>query len=360
MSQINVVVVDDSAFMRKSLSLMLESDPGIKVVATARDGLDCIEKIKHFRPDIVTLDIEMPNMDGLGALEIIMKEIPVPVLMVSSLTTDGAEATLKALELGAVDFIPKALSFVSLDITKIKDELISKVKSIAKSKSLMYRLARIRNAQISVSGTTGAQKKSPPVYIRSVRKDLKAIVVGVSTGGPNALMQIIPKLPADFPLGIAVVQHMPPKFTASLANRLNGVSNVRVKEAEDGDRVEPGRVLIAPGGYHMKFIRDNGHVVASISSEPADTLYRPAADIMISSAVEAYSAGLLGLILTGMGKDGLMGLQLVKQKGGYVIAQDEESCVVYGMPKAAVNAGITDAILPLEKIASSLIKLTMD
>lgn len=338
---------------------MLESEPDIKVVATARDGFDCIEKIKQFRPDIVTLDIEMPKMDGLRALEIIMKETPVPVLMVSSLTTDGAEATLKALELGAVDFIPKALSFVSLDITKIKDDLVSKVRSIAKSKSLMYRLARIRSAHKKIPGTAGIHKNSPAVNLGSIRKDLKAIVVGVSTGGPNALMQIIPKLPAGFPVGVAVVQHMPPKFTASLAGRLNGVSNVRVKEAEDGDRVEPGKVLIAPGGYHMRLIRDNGHVVASISTEPADTLYRPAADIMISSAVGAYSAGLLGLILTGMGKDGLVGLQMLKEKGGYVIAQDEESCVVYGMPKAAVDAGITDAILPLEKIASSLVRLTM-
>jgi two-component system, chemotaxis family, protein-glutamate methylesterase/glutaminase len=359
MSKINALVVDDSAFMRKSLSLMLESDPDIEVIATARDGIDCLEKIRQFKPDIVTLDIEMPKMDGLSALEIIMKEMPVPVLIVSSLSTDGAEATLKALEMGAVDFIPKALSFVSFDIAKIRVELISKVKSIVKSLSLKYRIAGIRNARKSVSDTVGKQKKSTSVYSQRVRRDLRAIVVGVSTGGPKALMQIIPRLPADFPLGIAVVQHMPPKFTASLANRLNCISSVRVKEAEDGDRFGAGKVLIAPGGYHMRFIRDNGDIITSVSTEPSDSLYRPAADIMMLSAVEAYNTSLLGVILTGMGKDGLAGMQRVKEKGGYVIAQDEESCVVYGMPKAAVDAGVADAILPLEKIASSLVRLTM-
>ena len=352
---INVVVIDDSAFMRKSLSLMLESDPQIKVVATARDGREGIEKIRQFHPDLVTLDIEMPVMDGLTALKQIMKEMPLPVLMVSSLTTDGAKATLDALALGAVDFIPKDLSYVSLDIVKIKEELVAKVKHIVRSRSLAFRLERIRAAGKGhpPAIAPGPKQKVTP----AVRKDLRAVVVGISTGGPFALLQTLPKLPANFPLGIAIVQHMPPRFTRSMAERLDSLSKVTVKEAEDGEPLEPGLVLIAPGGQHLTF-RSNGRgVFARISAEPLDTLYRPCADVMIRSAAEAFNAPLLGLIMTGMGKDGLEGLKVIKQKGGYVMAQDEESCVVYGMPRAAVDEGIADVVLPLEDIPGALVRV---
>lgn len=367
---INVIVVDDSAFMRKSLSMLLESDPQIKVVATARDGKEGIDKIREFKPDLVTMDIEMPGMDGLTALGIIMKESPLPVLMVSSLTTDGAKSTLDALNLGAVDFIPKELSFVSLDIVKIKAELISKVKSIVQSRSLQFRLQRIKAASQGIRDSAAATKAgaapgSMPAAIRSApppvisrRKDLRAVVLGISTGGPFALLQTIPKLPKDFPLGIAVVQHMPPRFTKSMAERLDGLSQVRVKEAEEGDRLEPGVVLIAPGGQHMIFRRQGSDVVARITAEPADTLYRPCADVMMTSAVEAVNAPLLGVIMTGMGKDGLEGLRKIKQKGGMVVAQNEETCVVYGMPRAAVDDGIADLVLALEDIPAALTKIT--
>lgn len=348
---INVVVVDDSAFMRKSLTMMLESDPQIKVVATARDGREGIEKIRQCNPDVITLDIEMPGMDGLTALGIIMKEMPRPVLMVSSLTTEGAKATIDALNLGAVDFIPKELSYVSLNIVKIKEELIGKVKSIAHSKAMQFRLQRIKGMRpdraknpLSTASTSTSDVKIPS-------RNFRAMVIGISTGGPFALLQVIPKLSGKFPLGIVIVQHMPPHFTKSLGERLNSLSEVTVKEAEHGEKVEPGTVLIAPGGSHLTFEKNGTSTPRiKISSEPSNTLYRPCVDIMVSSAVETYNAPLLGLIMTGMGKDGLQGLKLVRQKGGYIIAQNEETCVVYGMPKAVVDAGIADAVVGLDEI----------
>jgi two-component system chemotaxis response regulator CheB len=363
---INVIVVDDSAFMRKSLAMLLESDPLIKVVATARDGKEGIDKIREFKPDLVTMDIEMPGMDGLTALGIIMKEMPLPVLMVSSLTTDGAKTTLDALNLGAVDFIPKELSFVSLDIVKIKAELVSKVKSIVQSRSLQFRLQRIkaasqgiRNSAAAARGEAGAGAPVRPATPHTIprRKDLRAVVLGISTGGPFALLQTIPKLPKDFPLGIAIVQHMPPRFTKSMAERLDGLSQLSVKEAEDGDRLEAGMVLIAPGGQHMVFRNHGSDIVARITPDPTDTLYRPCADVMMSSVVQAINGPLLGVIMTGMGKDGLEGLRKIKQKGGMVVAQNEETCVVYGMPKAAVDDGIADLVLPLEDIPLALTKI---
>ena len=363
---INIVVVDDSAFMRKSISIMLESDPQIKVIATARNGREGIEKIRQFKPDLVTMDIEMPEMDGLTALGIIMKEMPLPVLMVSSLTTDGAKATLDALNLGAVDFIPKELSYVSLDIVKIKEELVTKVKQIVQSRSLQFRLQRIRSAAAvtprgsgrgAESGLPAGAPARPAGTLPKSGNDFKAVVVGISTGGPFALLQTIPKLPGNFPVGIAIVQHMPPRFTKSMAERLNSLSELRVKEAEEGDLVEPGVVLIAPGGNHLKFTRDGSGVHAQITPEPSTTLYRPCADVMMTSAVQAFNAPLLGLIMTGMGKDGLEGLKLIKGKGGYVIAQNEETCVVYGMPKAAVEEGVADTVLALEDIPGTLTRI---
>ena len=351
---INVVVIDDSAFMRKSISLMLESDPGIKVVATARDGQDGITKIREFRPDIVTLDIEMPVMDGLSALRIIMKEIPLPVIMISSLTSEGAQATLDALNLGAVDFISKEQSYVSVDIKKIREELISKVKAIVGSRPRRLRPAGVLPRPVLRPLPAGRSGWNIPA---GVGNKLKAVVLGISTGGPFALLQMIPKLPVDFPLGIAIVQHMPPRFTKSLADRLDSLSSLNVKEASDGDILEPGVVLLAPGGQHMTFRRKGTNVAASIGPEPANSLYKPCADIMMTSAVETFNGPLLGIIMTGMGKDGLEGLKRIKQKGGFVIAQDEESCVVYGMPRAAVEGGVTDAILPLEGIPGGLKRL---
>lgn len=340
--------------MRKSITLMLESDPEIKVVATAKDGKEGIEMIRKFRPNVVTMDIEMPGMDGLSALKIIMKDMPLPVVMFSSLTTEGADSTVEALNLGAVDFIPKDMSYVNVNIAGKRAELIEKIKNIGHSATL-----RLRFSRMGKNPLTPAVPGSKPVgAVRSIkapaRRDFQAMILGISTGGPFALLNMIPQLPDNFPLGIAVVQHMPPRFTHSLAERINSMSNLTVKEAEEGDILEAGIILIAPGGKHLTFKRSGSQVLAHISDLPSSTLYRPSADVMMTSAVETFSGPLLGVIMTGMGKDGLEGLRLLKKKGGYIVAQNEESCVVYGMPKAVVDDGIADAIVPLDEIASIL------
>jgi two-component system chemotaxis response regulator CheB len=283
--------------------------------------------------------------------------MPLPVLMISSLTSDGAQATLDALSLGAVDFIPKELSYVSLDIVKIRDELIGKVKAIVQSRSLLFRLQRIRAASSHFEHAPAVV--TVPRVSNGVmpQRDLLAITIGISTGGPFALLHTIPKLPKNLPVGLAIVQHMPPHFTKSLADRLNGLSQIRVREAADGDLMEPGLALIAPGGQHMTFARSAGKVRVKISDEPRNTLYHPSADIMMKSAAEVFDAPLLGVIMTGMGKDGLEGLKEIKKKGGYVVAQDESSCVVYGMPKAAVDEGVADRVCPLDEIAETLTRI---
>lgn len=353
---IKVLVVDDSAFMRKALTLMLESDPDIRVVATARDGKDGIEKIRQYQPDIVTLDIEMPVMNGLEALAIIMKEMPMPVLMISSTTSEGAVATMDALNLGAVDFITKDTSYVSVTITEIKAELVSKVKHIVRSKALQFRLQRAGRIVVPGNGEQkrGDQRKGP---LARARGDLRGVVIGVSTGGPFALQNVIPRLPANFPLGIAIVQHMPPKFTKSLAERLNSMSQIEVHEAQDGEPLKPGLAVIAPGGRHLTFKREGSTVITQTPEEPSNVLYRPSADIMMTSALEAFGGPLVGLIMTGMGKDGLEGLRAIKSRTGVVFAQSENTCVVYGMPKAAVQEGLADAVLPLDEIAAALVSV---
>jgi two-component system chemotaxis response regulator CheB len=339
--------------MRKSLSIMLESDPDIKVVGTARNGQEGLELVKSFKPDVATLDIEMPVMDGLTALKKIMAECPTSVIMVSSLTTEGAESTLKALELGAVDFIPKELSYVNINITKIKEDLISKVKEIVKQKLIKERLNRLKS--ITQPGKPEVQRYSQN-QIPSI--GYKAVAIGISTGGPLSLQKIIPVLSEKIQIPIFIVQHMPPKFTKSLADRLNSMSKLNVKEAENGERVENGTVYIAPGGYHMTITKNgfnSSHI--NISEEPGYTLHRPSVDVMMNSVINTYGKYTLGVIMTGMGKDGFEAIKNLKSLGGYSIAQDEQTCIVYGMPKAIVDAGLADNILPLEKIPETINKV---
>ncbi len=329
--------------------MMLEEDADVRVVDTARDGLEAIEKVKRLRPDLVTMDIEMPRMDGITALKRIMAEHPVPVMMISSLTQEGAQATVEALQAGAVDFIPKQMSYVSLEISKIKAELIEKVKSIVGSRSRLFRRGRSAYG----AGTSGGARPAvtgPPLRCHGVR----LLAIGVSTGGPFALQKVIPVLPKDFPIPVAIVQHMPPHFTRSLAERLNTLSALKVTEAAPIMRVEPGMVLIAPGGRHLVFRASKLGVIVATPEEPS-TLHRPSVDVMFSSACQAYHGQVLALVMTGMGKDGLEGTRLIKQRGGKVVAQSEETCVVYGMPKAVVDAGLADAVLPVEDLADALI-----
>lgn len=352
--QVTVVVVDDSAFMRKSLSIMLGSDPDISVVGTARNGQEGIEMAMKFKPDLITLDVEMPVMDGLTALKKIMSDCPTSVIMVSSITTEGAQATLKALELGAVDFIPKEMSYVSVNISKIKEDLISKVKEIARQKSLKERLNRIREI-----GSRAVEKQKAVQNINVLPQiGYKAVMMGISTGGPFTLQKILPLISEKIQVPIFIVQHMPPKFTKSLADRLNVMCKLEVKEAANDEEVKAGVIYIAPGGLHMKLNKSVSNGISiNITLEPSDSLHRPSVDVMFKSVVEVYGRHALGVVMTGMGKDGYEGINMLKSLGGYSVAQDEESCVVYGMPKTIVDAGMADAVLPAEKIPELINKV---
>lgn len=360
---IKVVVVDDSAFMRKAISTMLGKDPEIDVVATARDGEEGLELIRRHDPDVVTLDIEMPRMDGLTALRHIMMEMPRPVLMVSSLTTEGAESTLKAMELGAVDFIPKQLSKVSLDIVKIEANLIAKVKAVASRKNLLSRpRMALSRPPVSMpaaspmphsSATSPAAPRQAVAPSGAVKRDVVAI--GVSTGGPPAVQKILSALPADFPASIVIAQHMPQAFTGPFAKRLDGLCKISVKEAENGDRLKPGCAYIAPGGQHLMLKQAVSRVDLVVTPEPASALYKPSANVLITSAADAVGRRTLGVILTGMGSDGMEGIRALKQKGGRALAQSDATCVVYGMPKAVVDAGLSDEIVDIDDMAQAIV-----
>ncbi|MFZ5811784.1 MAG: protein-glutamate methylesterase/protein-glutamine glutaminase [Thermodesulfobacteriota bacterium] len=355
---IHVVVVDDSAFMRKAISTMLEKDPDIKVVATGRDGEEGLELVRKFNPDVVTLDIEMPRMDGLTALRHIMMEMPRPVLMVSSLTVEGAEATLKAMELGAVDFIPKQLSKVSLDIVKIEDDLRAKVKLIAKRKVRPPSPARSLTAQAAAlarqaASDRPADRRPPQQPSGPQLRDLVAI--GVSTGGPPAVQKVLARLPKDFPAGIVIAQHMPAAFTGPFAKRLDGVCAISVKEAEHGERLMPGVAYISPGGRHLRIEQKISRIDLAITDEPREALYKPSANVMIESVAQGVGRRGLGVILTGMGSDGMEGVRTLKGKGGRALAQSDATCVVYGMPKAVVDAGLADEIVDIDDMGEAII-----
>jgi len=355
-----VLVVDDSAFMRKAITLMLESDPQIKVIGSARDGEEAIEKVKLLKPDLVTLDVEMPRMDGLAALRQIMKDNPTPVMMISSITTEGAEATLEALDLGAVDFIPKQMSFVSLDIVKIKDELLGKIKDIGRRKNLLMAQHRRRMFTKAVGQATTANPSQSQQATRSQmavpkrHHELSIIAIGSSTGGPPALQSVFTKLPAKLPVGIVVAQHMPPMFTKSLAERLNSLSPMTIREAVDGEKIEPGLALICPGGQNMTVKRRGGATYVAIGAEPIGTLYKPCVDVLMNSVADGFGGTTMGVILTGMGNNGVIGIRNVKTKNGVVIAQNEETCVVYGMPRAIIEANLADHIAPIDDVASEI------
>ena len=339
---IRVMVVDDSAFMRKALSSMLESDPGIKVVDTAKNGAEAVEKVASVCPDIVTMDIEMPVMDGLEALNHIMAKTPVPVVMVSSLTVEGAKVTLQALGLGAVDFIPKNISELSINIMNVKNVLIEKIKQIGGRR--LVRPALVKNRVTHMPA------------LPMVPGGVDIVAIGTSTGGPKTLQQIIPALPKDLPVPVLIAQHMPANFTGPFAERLNQLSLITVKEAEDGEPVRPGVAYVAPGGGHMKVAKRAVTSIISITDATHQNfIYKPSVDALMSSVALLYSRKALGIILTGMGNDGLQGLAELKKAGGRVIAQNEETCVIYGMPKAVVTAGIADKILPAEDIPGEII-----
>ncbi len=342
---ITVVVVDDSAFMRKAIATMLEKDPEIKVVASARNGEEGLELIRKHDPQVVTLDIEMPRMDGLAALKRIMMEMPRPVLMISSLTTEGAEATLKAMELGAVDFIPKQLSKVTLDIVKIEEELREKVKAVARRRFRPPTPARRPSPSLADAAAAKAAPARP--VVRSGRPVRDVVAIGVSTGGPPAVQKVLSSLPRDFPAGILIAQHMPAAFTGPFAKRLDSVSNISVKEAEHGERFQQGVAYVAPGGKHLAICQKFTRIEVGVLAEPASALY--------SSVAKAVGRRALGVILTGMGSDGLEGVRDLKRVGGKALAQNDASCVVYGMPKAIVDARLADETVDIDDMAKAIL-----
>lgn len=343
MSLIKVLVVDDSAFMRKALSTMLEKDPEIQVVGTARNGEECLQRIQELNPQVITLDIEMPVMDGLTALRHIMMESPRPVLMVSSLTTEGAEATLKAMELGAMDFIPKKLSKVSLDIVNIEQELRHKIKAVARSSPSLARPRRKAKAW--------APETKKLIQGRVQRE---VVGIGVSTGGPPAVQQIVSSLGRDFPGSILIAQHMPGTFTKAFAKRLDQCGALQVKEAEHREQVEKGIIYVAPGGFHLKLEGSSRRLYLEVSTEPAEYLYKPSASVLLTSIASKLGPKGMGVILTGMGNDGLEGARHLKSRGGRLLAQSENSCVVYGMPRAVIEQGLVDHVLDIQDMAEGI------
>ncbi|MBI5696572.1 MAG: chemotaxis response regulator protein-glutamate methylesterase [Nitrospirae bacterium] len=361
--KIRVLVVDDSAFMRKALTRMLSSDYMIEVVDTASDGEEGYRKVRSLLPDVVTLDVKMPGMDGLTALGKIMRDCPVPVLMLSSLTSEGGEVTLRALDLGAVDFIDKSSATTAMDILSIAGDLITKVKAAAGVDA--EKMARSAAATkrppapprepepVQPAEAVPAGRAAPrPMPGRGV---YELVAIGTSTGGPPALQTILTGIPAGLAACVLVVQHMPIGFTASLAQRLDTLCDLSVSEAVDGDRAAPGRCLIAPSGMHMTVVRDADGLYVRLSSEPEGTLHRPSVDVLFESVAKVVRARALALILTGMGHDGARGIKLIRDAGGRTVAQDEASCVVYGMPKVAVEMGGVDRSMPLDSMTAYII-----
>lgn len=351
--KVRVLIVDDSAFARRTLTKILEHDPRVEVIGTAWDGKEAIKKIAGLSPDVVTMDINMPKMDGIEALDIIMRKMPLPVIVVSSLNQDIIEETLEALEHGAVDFILKPTVLASEKLYQIQSELINKVVTIASLKGKTLRKT-LRKPSLP-------QPQVPPVprsRSSAHRRPIDCVAIGVSTGGPTALYQIIPNLPVDFPAGILIIQHMPSGFTKPLADRMNRNSHITVKEAETGDEITPGVALVAPGGGHLFLKHDKReNVVVHIDSEPSHYIHIPSINITFSDVADVYKQRCVGIILTGMGKDGVEGLEKIKSYGGYVIAEDESTCVVYGMPEVAIRKGVVDKIAPVYDIAEILLKM---
>lgn len=352
-----VLVVDDSAFMRRVITDIINEEESFEVVDTARNGKEAVEKVKSLHPDVVTLDVEMPVMDGLDALERIMEECPVPVLMLSSITKEGADATIRSLELGAIDFITKPSSIFKVNTDDVKAELHEKIKIVRK--------ARLRSVRTKPR-TVPAQRPRPArreqtkaTAVRPVQKGQlkKIIAIGTSTGGPRALQSVIPMLPGNLDASVIVVQHMPKGFTKSLADRMNTMSELNVKEAENNDVLEPGWVYIAPGDYHLRVIQDRAGYRINLGNDPPVTGHRPSVDAMMYSIADLGTENIIGVIMTGMGADGAKGLANIKQMNkAHIIAQDEESCVVFGMPKSAIAEGVVDRVVSLNEISNEILK----
>lgn len=355
---IHVMVVDDSTFMRRSLVDILDKDPEIKVVDTARDGEEALRKAEaHPELDVLTLDIEMPRLNGLDTLKKLMQTNPLPVIMVSSLTEDGADATLKALEYGAQDFIPKTMSN---DKELFAHELRKKVKLMGHRKSIVklkyHRHTAIQNiAPHKIDPPPRLSARHPVSQSLSGRGARDLVVIGVSTGGPPVVQKILSALPGDLPACVLIAQHMPATFTGPFAKRLNGVSQLEVTEAVNGDKLINGHAYVCPGGKHIG-LRLNGPLPeVMVTDHPRDALYKPTVNVLMETAGNIMGRRTVGVMLTGMGSDGVDGAKILREKGGTLIAQSEASCVVYGMPKAVIDANLANIVLDADDIAQAIV-----
>ncbi|MCP9339595.1 protein-glutamate methylesterase/protein-glutamine glutaminase [Stutzerimonas xanthomarina] len=359
---VKVLVVDDSGFFRRRVSEILSSDSNIQVIGTATNGREAIDQALALKPDVITMDYEMPMMDGITAVRQIMQRCPTPVLMFSSLTHEGARVTLDALDAGAVDFLPKNFEDISRNPDKVKQLLCEKVHSISRSNRRFSSTVSapaappqaVRPIGTSLGSTTHA-RPAAPVHAASTpaprRKPYRLVAIGTSTGGPVALQRVLTQLPGNFPAPIVLIQHMPAAFTKAFAERLDKLCKIRVKEAEDGDLLRPGLALLAPGGKQMMV---DGRGTVRILPGDERLNYRPCVDVTFGSAAKAYGDKVLAVVLTGMGADGREGARMLKQSGSQVWAQDEASCVIYGMPMAVVKANLSDAVYGLDDIGRRL------
>jgi len=341
--KVRVLVVDDSFLMRRIISDIVSSDPSLEVVGRAKDGDEAIAKISALKPDVVTMDINLPVRNGIDVLCEIMKDKPTRVIMLSAYSRTGASATIRALELGAVDFIAKPSGEISLGLERLKDEIISKIK-LASTIDLDKYLSSFRASSAVIEEET---------KIAGIKR---LVIIGASTGGPKAILSILRDVPADVQAAFLVVQHMPKGFTLSFAERISWETGIKAKEAEENDFLSTGRVLVAPAGYHMELEQQENRVRIVLSQEPPVNYVRPSIDVTMRSAAEIFGKDIIGVILTGMGKDGLDGARRIKEAGGKIIIQDEESSVVWGMPGSVSRAGVADGTYPLSKIADVLVK----
>lgn len=353
MYKVKVLIADDSALMRKALKRIIESDPKFEVIASARDGEDAVEKARSLQPDVITMDVNMPKMDGLTALQIIVEEEIAPVVVVSSLTRDGSVTAFEALELGAFDYVEKPGGTVSANIYKVAEGLREKLLAAYKTsrkRRIMHRLASRRRV---VPVSVGEEKELPRVSVGTL--DFWAVAIGISTGGPKTIYEVLPLLPANLKGAVFLVQHMPPQFTKQYAERLNTYCQMRVVEAEDGMIVEPGTVYVGKGGYHLKLRRVESSLKIRLSKIP-NHLFIPSVDVMMESVAEHFGKKTLGVLMTGMGDDGASAMVKIRRMGGYTIAESEETAIVFGMPAEAIERGGADVVLPSHKIARHIVE----